>query len=370
MSAAPLITMTPQQLQELIQAIRSKDAPAPSLPICTLKWADLWPVYFNAEQNKLQSWKAQRTAGEHIVRLLGDLWVMDTSIERLRSYRGARRSELIKGNRNRGKPTSHKTINNELVVLLHVLKWAARQEPRVIPENPLADIDRRDVLVPIDNIRLNIVDDAPDADVSLAQFLAKGDELDRALLLVAHSTGMRRREIALLEQRWIDRKERLVTIPPGIAKGVLGRKKGRVTIISAEALAAIDQYRATLPTRALDRPWVFVNRRNLQPYHPNYLSCLFRQFQRKVGLVGPSGPIWLHDLRRSFITLARRRGEDAVNVMALAGHSTLESQQRYHISSLDETKKIRDRIEAARIADVTVRSTTERPDGAESKGEP
>ncbi len=359
MSTAGMITLTPQQLQDLVAGLTRGAAPVQT---STLTWGELWATYFAAEQNKLIAWKTRRTEGGHIVRLLGDRRVTDATIELVRWYRGARRSEINAGRRNRGKPASVKTINNEVSVLLHLLKWANRQSPPLIPVNPLASINRKDVMIPVDNVRINIVDDAPRAELSLAQFLAHGDPLDRALVLVAHSSGMRRREIALLERGWIDWPQRLITIPPGISKGTLGRRKGRVTIVSQEALDAIDEYRRTLSMDAQATKWVFVNsRNNRDPFHPDHLSRRFQRLRGRVGLDGPSGPVWLHDLRRSFITLARRRGEDAVNVMQLVGHSTLEAQQRYHVGSLQETKMIRDRIEGARATEIeVVRSLTER----------
>ncbi len=347
MATSQMIALTAEQLQQLIAGVAGgRTAAAEAL--CAVTLEELWSAYWAAEQNKLLAWKVQRTIGGHLVRLLGDRRAMDLTVDAARSYRATRRTEKNLGRRNTGAVPGQKTINNEIIVLLRVLRWGARQRPPVIPHDPLGSIDRRDVMVPVDNVRLNVVDDTPGAELSLVAFLAKADPLDRALVLVAHSSGMRRREVALLEWRWINREQRLVTIPPGVAKGRLGHRKGRTTIISEEALAAIDEYRATLSAEGQRRPHVFVNRRNLDPYVPNYLSNRFRKLQRRVGLVGPSGPVWLHDLRRSFITLARRRGEDAVNVMTLVGHSTLESQQRYHVESLEETKLIRDRIERAR----------------------
>lgn len=65
-------------------------------------------------------------------------------------------------------------------------------------------------------------------------------------------------------------------------------------------------------------------------------------------VVGPSGPPWLHDLRRSFITLARRRGEETTNIMAASGHKTMAAFQRYNIHARKDALLVRDRVEAAR----------------------
>jgi len=356
MSTSPVFSFTAEQLHRMIAEVIGQATPV------AVTWSELWNAYAAAELEKLEAPATQRSMGGCLVRLLGPTQVASSTSETLRSYRARRRMETIRsGCRGAGGHPSAKTINNEIILALRLTKWAARQRPPLIEVDPFASIDRRDVLVPVDNVRLNVVDDRPDAPLSLAGLLADADPLDRALVLVAHSSGIRRRELARLELAWIDRRERLIAIPTGVSKGQRDRKRGRTTVISQEAIAAIDAYRATLPAAAQGAPWVFVNTRRRAPaaLHPDFFTRRFRTLQEAAGATGPSGATWLHDLRRSFITLARRRGEDAVSVMKLAGHTTIESQERYHVESLEETMLIRDRIELARST--AVRSATERP---------
>jgi integrase len=307
-----------------------------------LLWSELWPCYAEMELETLEAPKTQACMGRHLVRLLGAAPVIETDVAAVRRYRVARKGEIT----NRRRAPSAKTINNEVILIRRLTKWAARRG--LTASNPLANAVEADLLAPVQNVRSNVVDDAPGAHLSLAQFIAEGDAFDRALVLVAHSSGMRRRELALLQLGWIDRTQRLVHIPAGIAKGRRGAKKARTTLISRDALAALDVYRDKLPGAARMVPAAFVNRRRLRGLHVDYFTRRFKKLERRVGIDGPSGPTWLHDLRRSFITLARWGGEDAVNVMKLAGHTTLESQERYHVESMRETVAIRDRIEAAR----------------------
>ncbi len=301
-------------------------------------------AYEPREVYKLESPAVQRSMLKHLRRLLGPEPVRDMGTERAHRYRQQRKGELTP----RRRPPSDKTINNEVILIRRLTKWAANQKPPLVERDPLGGAAEADLLVPVNNVRLNVVDDRPGAALSLADFLVRADLLERAMVLVAHSSGIRRRELALLELGWIDRSLRVITIPPGIAKGRRGRKKGRYTVISQAAIDAVDEYRATLPSRCIAARWAFVNPRTARHYGPDFFSKRFRKLERRVGADGPSGPTWLHDLRRSFNTLIVMRGEDPIRAMRLMGHETLESQQRYHITSLEEVLGARDRIEAAR----------------------
>lgn len=329
-----------------IARIAAAVAAALARPLHDVTWSQLWAIYEPREVFKLESPAVQRSMGKHLCRLLGSEPVSAMSTERVFRYRQQRKGELTP----RRRPPCDKTINNEVILIRRLTRWAANQRPPLVERDPIAGVAEADLLVPVNNVRLNIVDDRPDADLSLAQFIARADLLERAFVWVAHSSGVRRRELSKLEVGWIDWEERVITVPPGIAKGRRGQKPGRYTITHAAALNALAEYRATLPAHCAATRWAFVNPVTCRHYGPEFFTKRFRKLERRVGVDGPSGPTWLHDLRRSFATLARRRGADALRVMKLMGHSTLESQQRYHIESLEEVMLVRDRIDAARAA--------------------
>ncbi len=335
-----------ERIAAAVAAKLGRPAPAP----LTITWARLWAAYSEIELEHLEAPKTQRAMGRHLVRLWGERVVAGTNIEAVATYRRTRRAEITM----RGKPPSQKTVNNEVILIRSLTRWASRRTPALILVDPLAGAKEADLLVPVQNVRLNVVDDNPRSSLSLDSFLSRADDLERAFILVAHSSGVRRKEIASLEMSWIDVERRLILVPPGVAKGRRGKKRGRITVVSESALRALRRYRESLSDEARFSRWVFVNERTLRPYSPDFFTRRFAKVERRSATEGPSGSTWLHDLRRSFITLARRRGEDAVNVMRLAGHSTLESQQRYHVESLDETIRSRDRIEAARAADLPI----------------
>lgn len=358
------------QTEQAAALARLAMAPVIGAPAGTwVTWAQLWEAYAEANQERVASAETDRSMAKHIVRILGGVLVVETTVHTVRHYRAVRRGEFTV----RKTLTEPKTRNNEIELVRRMSRWGFRQKPPIIPADPLAGVDRADLFEPVENVRRNVVEDDPRASLSLQQFLDHGDELDQALVLTAHSSGMRRAEIASLERAWIDRSpgpdgkpQRIVEIPPGVSKGKRGKRLGRQTWISEDALAAIDRYVRTLPFTLQRRSvWVFVNARPGKffgrPFHPDTLTARFRNLQERAGARGPSGPAWLHDLRRSFITLARRRGEDTSNLKAASGHRTDAAFERYDIHARKDALVVRDRVEAARAKELAALAEQRRP---------
>lgn len=327
-------------------------------PKSLLTWRQLWEPYAEAEHEKLASWDTVVGRWRHIDQHIGGDCVMDGTIHTLRRYRGVRAKELTPYKR----PTTATTRNREIEVILRMARWASRQKPPLIPHNPFAGLEREDVFEAVENVRRNIVEDDPEAQLSIWNLLEGADPFECALVLVDHSSGMRRRELALLERAWIDWGERIIEIPPGVAKGRRGQRPGRQTFIRQDALDAIEAYWETLPFPHRYRsPFVFCNPRTGGHYSYGHLSVRFRALRDRRGFIGPSGPVTLHDAgRRSFITLHRRRGEDISNIMKASGHKTQSAFDRYNIHALKDTIAVRDRIEAARERELAAKKIQRR----------
>lgn len=331
-----------------------------------LRWQELLAAHLEARKEHVASSNSDAGRAAHLIRIIGQVIVVETNEGTFRHYRAVRSGEKTK----RGGAPAPKTINNEIELARRAARWGSRRKDKIIALDPFLDMLRDEVFLPVENVRRNVVEDDPNAALTITQYLEGADLFERALVLVAHSSGMRRNEIAQMEMSWIDRTPdadgrplRIVDIPVGIAKGKKGRRRGRQTWISVEALAALDRYRESWPTFLQRRcPWAFANTIRLKDgspgkhfgnhLHKDYLSQRFRELDDRVRVTGPSGPTWLHDLRRSFITLARRRGESTSNIRQASGHLTEAAFERYDIHSRGDAIVVRDRVEAARAREL------------------
>jgi integrase len=89
---------------------------------------------------------------------------------------------------------------------------------------------------------------------------------------------------------------------------------------------ALQRMLAALP-RGLGQTAVFLNPATGQPYTPAWVSMAFQRACRKLGLTNAR----FHDLRRTFVTNARRAKIDYCRIMAITGHKTLRVFQRYNL---------------------------------------
>lgn len=375
---AQLVALAREQAKQIELLLGARAAP-PAI-VSRITWPKLWDAYAVVERDKLDSWDTVESRAKHVLRILEDESVAESTLHTILRYRAARKKELTirKG------PTTATTRNREVELILRMARWGSRQRPPLCPD-PFVGIPRADLFEAVENIRRNVVEDASAAGdpLTLADLLEGASPVERAIVLTAHSSGMRRGELSVLERSWIDRRPdltgqplRIIEIPPGVSKGRRGRRKGRQAFLSVEALQAIDEYHATLPFPLRYRSlWVFVNPKTGERYSAQWFTLKFKEIARRRGAVGPSGPAWLHDLRRSFITLARRRGEDTQNIMAASGHKTLSAFQRYDIHARRDAIVVRDRIEAARARELAAlaeqrrgpKSATTRPNTSAQK---
>ena len=79
---------------------------------------------------------------------------------------------------------------------------------------------------------------------------------------------------------------------------------------------------------------------------------LFKRACRKLGL----DHVWFHDLRRSFVTNARRRGVAESVVMRMSGHRTRNVFDRYNIVEDEDVKNAVKVIEAGAARDLQVKA--------------
>jgi len=78
---------------------------------------------------------------------------------------------------------------------------------------------------------------------------------------------------------------------------------------------------------------------------------------------GLSG-VWFHDLRRSFVTNARRYGVSESVVMRMSGHKTRAVFERYNVVAAEDLRDAVRRIEGARLRQETVKVSQKEPEGS------
>ncbi len=92
--------------------------------------------------------------------------------------------------------------------------------------------------------------------------------------------------------------------------------------------------------RHLMSDWIFTNPETEEAWDD--IRKVFRRACTSAKLTG----VWFHDLRRSFVTSARRRGVPESVVMKMSGHRTRAVFDRYNIVEEDDLRDAVKRIEA------------------------
>jgi len=138
----------------------------------------------------------------------------------------------------------------------------------------------------------------------------------------------------VLDLRWdqVDLKQQVVRLAAEDTK----TERARAVYLTSRLVAAL---------RDLPRPLhaagpVFVNPKTGEAWQD--IRKMFRRACKAAELTG----LWFHDLRRSFITNARRRGIQESVVMRMSGHRTRAVFERYNVVSEDDLKDAVRRLEA------------------------
>ncbi|HVZ89586.1 MAG TPA: tyrosine-type recombinase/integrase [Polyangia bacterium] len=243
-----------------------------------------------------------------------------------------------------GRPPSPATINREVMMLMRILNFAVTR--KTIVSNPL---EGAEVFEEEDNAREVVIDEAGFAEIIEA---LDDNLIMRAFVTLAFDSGMRRTEVLLCRWSWLDRTRGYVTIPGSVAKN--GQQ--RVADLTDRAIAAIDD----LP-RSLASDHVFTNRETGEIYDPRWLYALYRRAVESTSVRGPNGEIPVfHDTRRSWITLARRRGIPESEIMAKSGHQDHSVFRRYSIVGDEDLRRSRQRMEEGRAAELAALRSAER----------
>lgn len=235
----------------------------------------------------------------------------------------------------RKKKPSPALVNREVMMLLRILNFAASR--KTIPANPIRGFGLEDE----NNAREVVVEEHG---FSLIIAALREDLRMRALATLAYDSAMRKTELLLCRWSWLDPERHQVHIPGAVAKN--GEK--RVADLTDRAWEAI----GAMP-RVLGTDLVFANPETREPFDGRWIHELFVRAVEESGVTGRDGTApRLHDLRRSWITLARRRGIPESEIMAKSGHKDHKVFRRYSIVDETDLQRSFEIMEQGRIIDV------------------
>lgn len=275
-----------------------------------------WGQYLEVVGPRIRAIETDGGRMKHLRRILGrDRQLSTLTLVDLDRYRLARRTEVTI----RKTTPSVATLNREVELLARVVTFALSR--RLLSTNPIAGFQYEQE----HNIREVVVDEE-----LFELVLAACPGWLQAFVLVAFDSGGRRKELTMLRWTDLDEEQGIMRLQTDNTK----TRRGRETILSERARLAIGK----LPRHS---QFVFANRFG-DHYDLGYVSQKFRLAMMEADIRDGSGrrPV-LHDLRRSFVTLARRSGIPETVVMKLSGHQTTSVFRRYSIAGREDILEAR-----------------------------
>jgi integrase len=275
-------------------------------PTATVR--QLWAEYEPITKRDNDSWQSDVGRAAHLVRFLGDRRASRLTRGDVEEYRTKRQAETTR----RGGAPAPGTLDREVELLKRLLNYAAACGQ--IPQNPIARVK----LLRVPNVRRVVLDDE-----AFERLRAKAEPWLRPILLVAFDTGMRKSEVLNLRWSQLDLKAGAVRLEAEDTK----TEEPRVVYLTERVLQTLAEQ-----PRLLHAQFVFVNPGTGKPWQD--MQGAVERARKAAGLEG----IWVHDLRRSFVTLARRSGLPESVVARFSGHRTAAVFKRYNIVEEQDLK--------------------------------
>jgi site-specific recombinase XerD len=147
---------------------------------------------------------------------------------------------------------------------------------------------------------------------------------DKAIILFDGNTGLRRAEISNVKISDIDFEHKQLYV---IGKG----SKERVIDLNDDVMDIIHEWLAVRPET--DNDYLFVSERKGKMSK----EAIYYVVKRNLEQINPK--FATHTLRRAFLTTMLESGVPVVLARELAGHKSVETTQRYFISSPEQKRK-------------------------------
>ncbi len=293
--------------------------------------AEAWTHYEPINNRDNEGWQSEEGRSRKLIRHLGKIKAMELSQRHVDEYRTRRFGEKTR----KGTPPSPATLDREVELLKRFLNYAVACGR--LTHNPIAKAK----LLRKPNVRRTVV-----SEEAFQCLHAAAEECFKPILAVAYETGMRKREVLDLRWEQLDLKEGVIRLLPQDTKA----EDARVVYLAPRALEAVRR----IPRR-LGSAYVFVNPQTGEPW-----VDVRKQFLNACKAARLSG-VWFHDLRRSFVTNARRYGVPESVVMRMSGHKTRAVFERYNVVAEEDLRHAIQRIEHARLRQKTVKVSKEEP---------
>ena len=227
------------------------------------------------------------------------------------------------------KPLAISSQRQRLSTLKDYFKYLTKQNH--IPANPASELElpRQEKRLPQEALSLNeikLILNIPDIKDPLGI-------RDRTILELFYSTGLRRTELANLEQTDLNRDRQTLQIRQG--KG----RKDRVLPIGNRVLVWLENYLETVrPLLALEpgEKALFLTSYG-EPFNPDVLSRMVSKFIKTADIGRPGS---CHLLRHSCATHMLEGGADIRFIQQLLGHEKLETTAIYTQVSIEQLKLV------------------------------
>lgn len=263
--------------------------------------AELWRDYEPISRRDKKSWRSDVCRAKSLLQHLGTRVAMELNQKDIDEYRTIRLGEKTR----RGGPPSPATLDLELAQLKRMCSYA--EACGRLPKNPVEKVSKLNV----PNVRQVSIKEA-----EFVKLVEAAGPSYRPILLIAFDTGMRRGEILGLRWSQVD----LATGTLRLGAADTKTKKPRNIALTARV---VDALRGLKMGRRDD--YVFVSERTGTKWEE-----LRRKFNKARAAIGRPD-LHFHDLRRSFVTNARRRGVQESVIMRMSGHRTRSVFDRYNV---------------------------------------
>jgi len=236
---------------------------------------------------------------------------------------------LYRYRKQNGKPLGVTTQRNRLGAVQRFFAWLCREN--ILDANPAADLE-----LPRKPAKMLPKALSHDELADLFAIPDTNDVLglrDRCILEVLYSCGLRRREVAHLDQEDVDMERGVLTVRQG--KG----GKSRTVPLGARAIAWLTRYREEArPKLEIDpaEHALFISGYGTR-LTPNYIANWVKRSMKKVGINKPGS---CHLLRHTCATHMHDNGADIRFIQQLLGHARLDTTQIYTEVSINQLLEV------------------------------